>query len=200
MYPNQKAIANALPGITQNLHAALRIYKKKKGSQHAIKLPMINPNINVARFSFFLANLLFSLSGSRGLCGLGSAGSHSLFVCFFSCLLELSAFLPKMGWHMRSLSGLTTAQREITPESEEEGSNSETISVSMATLGARQRSRVSPFSGRAAARSWQVARGFRVTWADVTTWNKAGWRISQSQSRSQNQNRSQNESRRRNLH
>jgi len=40
------------------------LYKKKKGSQQAIKLPIIKPRIRVARRSFFLAILLRSFSAS----------------------------------------------------------------------------------------------------------------------------------------
>ena len=40
------------------------LYKKKNGSQQAIKLPMINPRIRVARRSFFLAILFRSFSAS----------------------------------------------------------------------------------------------------------------------------------------
>uniref|UniRef100_A0A8W7PR39 Uncharacterized protein n=1 Tax=Anopheles coluzzii TaxID=1518534 RepID=A0A8W7PR39_ANOCL len=47
--------------------------------------------------------------------------------------------LPKMGWQRRNLSGFTTAQRLITPESELDGSNSLTMSVSMPTDSARLR-------------------------------------------------------------
>lgn len=45
-------------------------YRKKKGSQQAIKLPIISPKIRVARFSFLRAILFFSLSGSLGFCTL----------------------------------------------------------------------------------------------------------------------------------
>ena len=45
-------------------HIGPILYKKKKGSQHAMKLPIINPRISVARRSFFLAILLRSFSAS----------------------------------------------------------------------------------------------------------------------------------------
>lgn len=169
MYPNQNAIANALGGITHALQAAFSIYRKKNGSQQAMKLPMINPRMSVALFSFFLASLFFSLSGSRGLWGLGNAGSNSdLLGWDFSCLL--SVFLK-----MRSLRGLTPPQRLTTPESEEEGSSSDTMSASMATLGARPRfccSCSSPFTDSVELLWGQEARGFFITWADVTTWEE----------------------------
>uniref|UniRef100_A0A182R0C1 Uncharacterized protein n=1 Tax=Anopheles farauti TaxID=69004 RepID=A0A182R0C1_9DIPT len=47
--------------------------------------------------------------------------------------------LPKIGWQRRNLSGFTTAQRLITPESELDGSNSLTMSVSIPTERARER-------------------------------------------------------------
>uniref|UniRef100_A0A182IUX8 Uncharacterized protein n=1 Tax=Anopheles atroparvus TaxID=41427 RepID=A0A182IUX8_ANOAO len=50
--------------------------------------------------------------------------------------------LPKMGWQRRNLSGFTTAHRLITPESELDGSNSLTMSVSMPTESARPRAAV----------------------------------------------------------
>jgi len=55
------------------------MYKKKNGSQQAMKLPMIRPRIRVARFSFFRAILRFSFSGSRGFGVFGMAGSSSAF-------------------------------------------------------------------------------------------------------------------------
>lgn len=115
------------------------MYKKKNGNQHAMKLPMINPKISVALFSFFLAMRRFSLSGSLGFWTLGKAGSSSagdgLVVC--SCLLCLDVcFLPNIGWHKRSFNGFTTAHLLTTPESELEGSNSDTMSVSIPIDGA----------------------------------------------------------------
>ena len=146
------------------------MYKKKNGSQQAMKLPIINPRIKVARFSFFLANLFFSLSGSLGLCGFGSAGSNSdLHGWDFSCLL--SVFLK-----MRSFKGLTPPQRLTTPESDDEGSNSDTMSASIATLGALPLvccSWSSPFTESVELLSGQDASGFFCTCADVTTcWEK----------------------------
>lgn len=143
------------------------MYRKKNGSQQAMKLPIMSPRISVARFSFFLANRFFSLSGSLGLCGFGNAGSSSdLLGCDFSCLL--SVFLKIL-----SFKGLTPPQRLTTPESEEEGSSSDTMSASMATLGARPLaccSWSSPFTDSVELRSGQEARGFFMTCADVTTW------------------------------
>lgn len=166
MYPSQNAIAKALAGITQYLQAALRIYRKKNGSQQAIKLPIIRPKIRVALFSFFLANLFFSLSGSLGLCGFGRAGSNSdLLGWDFSC--RLSVFLKIL-----SFKGLTPPQRLTTPESDDDGSISETMSVSMATLGALPLvccSCSSPFTESVELRNGQDANGFFVTCADVTT-------------------------------
>lgn len=170
MYPSQKAIANALDGITQFLQAAFSMYRKKNGSQQAMKLPIIKPRMRVALFSFFLANLFFSLSGSLGLWGLGSAGSSSdLLGCDFSCLL--SVFLKIL-----SLRGLTPPQRLTTPESDDEGSISETMSASMATLGARPLvcwSCSSPFTESVELLSGQDARGFFVTCAAVVI--TCGW-------------------------
>lgn len=171
MYPSQKAIANALEGITQFLQAALSIYKKKNGSQQAMKLPIINPKIKVALFSFFLANLFFSLSGSLGLCGFGNAGSNSdLLGWDFSCLL--SVFLKIL-----SFRGLTPPQRLTTPESDDDGSISETMSASIATLGALPLvccSWSSPFTESVELLSGQEASGFFCTCADVTTWGEDG--------------------------
>lgn len=149
------------------------MYKKKKGSQQAMKLPIINPRIKVALFSFFLANLFFSLSGSLGLCGFGKAGSNSdLHGCDFSCLL--SVFLK-----MRSFNGLTPPQRLTTPESDEDGSSSETMSASMLTLGALPLvccwSWSSPFTESVELLNGQEARGFFWTCADVTTCGKNDW-------------------------
>jgi hypothetical protein len=140
------------------------MYKKKNGSQHAIKLPIIMPNIRVARFSFFLAIRRFSFSGSRGF-GFGSAGSISQlgvvvigagvtlgfglwFLCFllpllwwwlWSLLVDFDERLPNIGWHNRNFNGLTTAQRLTTPESELDGSNSLTASWSTPTESALHR-------------------------------------------------------------
>lgn len=168
MYPSQKAIANALPGIMQAWHAAFKIYKKKNGNQHAMKLPIIRPRINVARFSFFRASRFFSRSGSLGLLGLGSAGSSSdLLGWDFSCLLSIF-------WNNLSFRGLTPPQRLTTPLSEEEGSNSETMSVSIATLGCRPLHccwrASSPFTDRVELLNGHDARGFFWTWAEVTNW------------------------------
>ena len=63
-YPSQKAIANP-HGATVQLHRGSKMYRKKNGSQHRMKEPMISPRINVALFSFFRAILRFSRSGSR---------------------------------------------------------------------------------------------------------------------------------------
>lgn len=172
MYPSQKAIAKALAGITHILHAAFNMYRKKKGSQQAMKLPMINPRISVALFSFFRANLFFSLSGSLGLWGFGSAGSNSdLLGWDFSCLLSI--FLK-----IRSFKGLTPPQRLTTPESEDDGSISETMSASMAMLGALPLvccNWSSPFTESVELLSGQDASGFFVTCADVVTCRKKGW-------------------------
>jgi hypothetical protein len=74
--PSQNATAKNESGIVHEGQAGTKMYKKKNGSQHAIKLPMIRPNMRVARFSFFLAILRFSFSGSLGL-GFGRAASIS---------------------------------------------------------------------------------------------------------------------------
>lgn len=124
------------------------------------------PNMSVARFSFFLAIRRFSFSGSRTLT-FGSAGSISQlgvvvmgaaafifglwFLCFllpllwwwlwwcWSLLVAFDMRLPNIGWHKRNFNGLTTAQRLTTPESELDGSNSLTASVSIPTESALQR-------------------------------------------------------------
>lgn len=133
-----------------------------------MKLPIIKPNINVARFSFFLANLLFSLSGSLGLCCFGKAGSSSdLLGCCFCCLLSELLFLKIL-----SFRGLTTAQRLTTPESDDDGSISETMSVSMATLGARPLASSSPFTESVEFLNGHVVKRFLWTCADVTTWRE----------------------------
>lgn len=131
-------MAKALCGILHTEHAGVKIYRKKKGNQQAMKLPIIKPNINVALFSFFLAILLFSLSGSLGFWGLGNAGSNSAGEGFAGSglLVFVVCFLPNIGWQSLNFNGLTTAHLLTTPESELEGSNSETISVSIPTDGA----------------------------------------------------------------
>lgn len=103
----------------------------------------MKPSIRVARFSFFLASLLFSLSGSRGFDDFDSTPESSLpdvrppSPC---SLLSLPRFLrPKMGWQRRSFKGFTTAHLDTTPLSDDDGSNSDTMSTSMPTLGALHR-------------------------------------------------------------
>lgn len=149
--------------------AGVKIYKKKKGNQHAIKLPIMRPRISVALFSFFLAMRLFSLSGSLGFCILGNAGSNSAGEgLLVSCLLVfVCCFRPNMGWHSLSLRGLTTAQRLTTPESELDGSNSETMSVSMPTEGARARTEAwsSPLTERVEPRMPVPPSWFRTAGA-----------------------------------
>lgn len=74
--------------------------------------------------------------------------------------------MPKIGWHILNLSGLTTAQRDTTPESDEDGSISETMSVSIATLGALHLcdwSCSSPFTERVELLYGHDANGFLVT-------------------------------------
>ncbi|KAI9584305.1 hypothetical protein GQX74_006200 [Glossina fuscipes] len=127
------------------------------GSQDAIKEPIIKPSMSVARFSFFRAIRRFSFSGSRDFCTLGMAGSSSAFITSAVGLLgsltafaanlasfwrRLLALRPKIGWQKRNFNGLTTAHRLTTPESELEGSNSLTKSVSMPTDNARQRATI----------------------------------------------------------
>lgn len=53
----------------------LMMYRKKKGNQQAMKLPMIRPSISVARLSFFRAILFFSFSASCSLVSLGVMGN-----------------------------------------------------------------------------------------------------------------------------
>uniref|UniRef100_A0A1B0A8E4 Uncharacterized protein n=1 Tax=Glossina pallidipes TaxID=7398 RepID=A0A1B0A8E4_GLOPL len=127
------------------------------GSQDAIKEPIIKPSMRVARFSFLRAIRRFSFSGSRDFCTLGMAGSSSAFITSAVGLLgsltafaanlasfwrRLLALRPKIGWQKRNFKGLTTAHRLTTPESELEGSNSLTKSVSMPTDKARQRATI----------------------------------------------------------
>lgn len=159
-------------------YASLSMYIKKKGNQHKIKDPIISPSIKVALFSFFLATLLFSLSGSRGFCTLGTTCSTlSTPPPPWSVLRFLFAvFRPNIGLHKRSLRGLTTVHRATTPESELLGSNSLTMSVSMPTEGWRARARAaaccwsSPFTERVDPRNGQAKRALRV-WAPGSTWN-----------------------------
>lgn len=134
---------------------------QKKGSQQAMKDPMMRPRIRVARFSFLRARRRFSRSGSRGFCTRGTSAST---IC---SLLEqalvrlfLAVLRPKIGLHKRSLSGFTTAQRDTTPESELLGSNSLTMSVSMPIEGCRMRDMAaacccnSPFTDNVDPRNW----------------------------------------------
>ena len=53
-------------------HHGLIEYKKKKGNQQAIKLPMIKPKINVALRSFFRAIAFFCFSASCSGVSLGT--------------------------------------------------------------------------------------------------------------------------------
>lgn len=119
---------------------------KKKGNQQAINDPIINPRINVALFSFFLAILRFSLSGSRGFCNFGtiilcSTCSPPLTPALSSNRRFLPVLRPKIGLHSLSFNGFTTVHRDTTPESELLGSNSLTMSVSMPMEGWRARAR-----------------------------------------------------------
>lgn len=120
----------------------------------------MKPSIIVARFSFFLASLLFSRSGSRCFV-LPSLPESSLPACRPASPCSLfnlpTCLRPKIGWHSRSLSGFTTAHLDTTPLSDDEGSNSDTMSTSMPTLGARHRAGTfcppdcpSPFTDRVA--------------------------------------------------
>lgn len=155
--------------------AGFKMYRKKNGNHDAIKLPIMRPRIRVARFSFFRAIRRFSFSGSRGFWIFGMAGSSSaISTCFgnFNSLAlphlwRPALFLPKIGWHSLNLVGLTTAQRLITPESELDGSNSLTMSLSMPTESARQRLAVgdifrSPLFGEDVAPLPFVANGVDV--------------------------------------
>lgn len=72
LYPSQKAKVKPQPRTqqaesgetSQTGQTGLMEYKKKKGNQQAMKLPMISPKIRVARRSFFRAILFFSFSAS----------------------------------------------------------------------------------------------------------------------------------------
>lgn len=149
---------------------------KKKGNQHAMNDPMINPRISVARFSFFLAILLFSRSGSRGFCSFGTICSvcPPLAPAASSNRRFFATRRPKIGLHSLNFNGFTTVQRDTTPESELLGSNSLTISVSMPIEGWRKRARAaaccwsSPFTERVEPRNWHVDR--RAPWAPGNTW------------------------------
>ena len=55
-------------------HHGLIEYRKKNGNQHAIKLPMIKPKINVALRSFLRAIRFFSFSASCSGVSLGRGG------------------------------------------------------------------------------------------------------------------------------
>ena len=55
-------------------HHGLIEYRKKNGNQHAIKLPMIKPKINVALRSFLRAIRFFSFSASCSGVSLGRIG------------------------------------------------------------------------------------------------------------------------------
>jgi len=107
-----------------------------------MKLPIMKPRISVARFSFFLASRRFSRSGSRGFTVLVSPLTSS-FECRDASPCSLfslpTCFRPKIGWHSLSFNGFTTAHRDTTPLSDDDGSNSDTMSTSMPTLGARHR-------------------------------------------------------------
>lgn len=140
---------------------------KKNGNQQAIKDPIISPKIRVARFSFFLAILRFSLSGSLGFCTRGTTCSTITFSLgdfndFFSSVfvrLGLLLLRPKIGLHSLSLSGFTAVHCATTPESELLGSNSLTMSVSMPIDGWRLRTSAatccwsSPFTERVEPRN-----------------------------------------------
>lgn len=119
---------------------------------------MIRPRMRVARFSFFLARRRLSRSVSRGFGGLISITGHSFILpeSAWSLFNLLAAFRPNIGWQRRSFNGFTTAQRETTPLSDDDGSNSETMSTSIPTLGARHRTGIvcvpSPFTDNDAFR------------------------------------------------
>lgn len=147
-----------------------------------MKLPMMNPRMRVARFSFFLANRLFSRSGSRGFDDFGSITISSFPWCreVSACsLFNLPVvFRPKIGWQRRSFNGFTTAHLETTPLSDEEGSNSDTMSTSMPTLGALHRIGTlwldwpSPFTDKLAFRLlFWTGTGIVTWWQIGTRWN-----------------------------
>lgn len=148
---------------------------KKNGNQHAINDPIINPKISVARFSFFLAILLFSRSGSRGFCSFGTICSDCppLTPTLSSNRRFLPTLRPKIGLHSLSFNGLTTVQRDTTPESELLGSNSLTMSVSMPMEGWRRRANAaacccnSPLTERVEPRKGHVDR--RLPWEPGNT-------------------------------
>ena len=80
-YPSQKAKVKPQPCTQQPSLVASHIgqtglieYKKKNGNQQAIKLPIINPKINVALRSFFLAIRFFSFSASCSGVSFGPCG------------------------------------------------------------------------------------------------------------------------------
>lgn len=93
----------------------------------------------MARFSFFRARRRFSFSGSRFFSPLVMTGSSS--VAFWTALTSVRSGYrrPKMGWKIRNLDGFTEEHRLATPESELDGSNSLTMSLSTPTEKARQR-------------------------------------------------------------
>lgn len=140
------------------------MYMKKKGNQHAMKEPIMSPRIKVALFSFFLAILLFSRSGSRGFCTRGTTRSSTSILVdglYSSALLLLLFTLwPKIGLQSLSFNGFTTAHLDTTPESELLGSNSLTMSVSIPIEGWRLLANAaaccwsSPFTERVDPRNW----------------------------------------------
>lgn len=171
MYPSQNAVEKAKPGMW---YSNRKMYIKKNGNQQAINDPIINPRINVALFSFFLAILRFSRSGSRGFCTRGTCCSMIWFLTEQDLSSPLFRFLltfrPKIGLHSLSFSGFTTAQRDTTPESELLGSNSLTMSVSIPTEGWRILAIAaaccwsSPFTERVELRNWHWDIGVRDDW------------------------------------
>lgn len=152
----------------------------KKGSQQAMKEPMMSPKINVALFSFFRATLRFSRSGSRGFCTLGTTCStinSSLWFFFLpSDRRFLGVLLPKIGLHSLSFKGFTTVHLATTPESELLGSNSLTMSVSMPMECWRVLAMAaaccwsSPFTDRVDPLNWHCDSELRTTWALGNTW------------------------------
>lgn len=152
----------------------------------------MSPRMRVARFSFLRAMRRFSRSGSRGFWTRGTvtppaSWSRSLPLMLpppplppplplDAAVLAASSerrafvpdFFPKIGWHRRSLRGLTTAHRLTTPESELLGSNSLTMSVSMPTDGCLARANAaacccsSPFTDSVDPRNWHCSNGLRT--------------------------------------
>lgn len=92
-YPSQKAKVKPQPRTqqadsgdnSQIGQTGLIEYRKKKGNQQAIKLPMIKPRISVARLSFLRAIRFFSFSASCSGVNLATGGTF----CWVPPLLGL---------------------------------------------------------------------------------------------------------------